>query len=272
VFVPHRHATTANARYRLYGAVGQPNLLQIPIDQSAYRNLWVPLGVYQLNANDPRSGVVFLNDLTNEPDREIAFDAVRWREILGNNPISQYIADGYDAPMGTSTERAETTLWPGNWFDATGFAVRYFLGQPSEAYHTGADLNLNQPFFDADAHSPVYAAASGTVVFAARLTSWGNVIVIRHDPLITNGKVMYSRYAHIEQMVVQVGDRVQRGQQIANVGNAEGLFPYHLHFDLSQTNVLETAPFDWPRLDLNRLLANYSDPLEFVRNNRPARR
>ncbi|MBI5929345.1 MAG: peptidoglycan DD-metalloendopeptidase family protein [Chloroflexi bacterium] len=272
VFVPARHATTASARYRLYGAVGQPSLLQININQSAYRNLWVPLGVYQLNANDGRSGVVFLNDLTSESNQEIAFDAVRWREVVGTNPSTQYLADGYDVPMGTSTERADTQIWPGNWFDATGFAVRYFMGQPAEAYHTGADLNLNQPFWDADAHSPVYAAASGVVTFAGRLTGWGNVVVIRHDPLVTNGKVMYGRYAHVEQIVVRVGDRVQRGQQVANVGNAEGAFPYHLHFDLSQTNILETDPFDWPRLDLNRLLANYSNPQEFVRSNRPARR
>lgn len=272
VFVPARHATTTSARYRLYGAVGQPSLLQININQSAYRNLWVPLGIYQLNANDGRSGVVFLNDLTGESNLEIAFDAVRWREIVGANPSSPYLADGYDAPIGTSTERADTQVWPGNWFDATGFAVRYFLGQPAEAYHSGSDLNLNQPFWDADAHSPVYAAASGVVIFAGRLTGWGNVVVIRHDPLITNRKVMYGRYAHMEQIVVRVGDRVQRGQQIANVGNAEGSFPYHLHFDLSQTNILETDPFDWPRLDLNRLLANYSDPQEFIRNNRPVRR
>jgi murein DD-endopeptidase MepM/ murein hydrolase activator NlpD len=180
------------------------------------------------------------------------------------------MADGYDSPIGTSSERLEDKVWPGYWFDATGYAVRYFRDTPNEAYHTGADLNLNRPYWDADAHSPVYAAASGVVTFAGRLVSWGQVIIIRHDPLVSTGQVLYGRYAHVDSPRVKAGDRVQRGQQIANVGDADGIFPYHLHFDLSPTAALERAPWDWPKLDLNRVLADYIDPRQFVEDNRPA--
>ncbi len=269
VFVPARHATTTKARYKLHGASPDGKELVIPINQSAYHNLWVPLGVFQFDANDPKAGVVFLNDLTYESDREIAFDAIRYRQILGRTPTTTYLADSFDAPIGTREERASEKVWPGHWFDATGYAARYFIGTPQEAYHTGADLNLNRPYFDADAHSPVYAAASGTVTFAGRLAGWGNVIIIRHDPLLSTGRVMYSRYAHVQDVRVKVGDRVQRGQQIANVGNAEGSQPYHLHFDLSPTDILEKAPWDWPRLDLERLKRDYVDPKEFIQLNRP---
>lgn len=271
-FIPARHATTERARYKLHGVVGAASELVIPVRQADFYNVWVPLGVYQFDANNPTAGVVFLNDLTGEDDKEIAFDAIRWRQIVGITPTEKYLADGYDSPVGTAAERRGDKLWPGNWFDATGFDRLYRVGTPNQAYHTGADLNMNEPYWDADAHSPVYAAASGVVVFADRLPGWGNVIVIRHDPLISTGQVLYGRYAHVEGVRVQVGDRVVRGQQICKVGNAEGLFTYHLHFDLSPTAVLETQPWHWPRMNRTELRANYVNPLDFILNHRPKER
>ncbi|HVO68949.1 MAG TPA: peptidoglycan DD-metalloendopeptidase family protein [Aggregatilineaceae bacterium] len=271
-FVPARHATTNRARFKLHGVLGTTTELEVPVRQSAFQNVWVPLGVYQFDANDAQAGVVFLNDLTGEDNLEIAFDAIRWRQIVGVVPTEKYLADGYDSPVGTASERRGDKVWPGNWFDATGFDRLYRVGTSEQAYHTGADLNMNEPYWDADAHSPVYAAASGVVTFADRLPGWGNVIVIRHDPLISNGQALYGRYAHVESLIAKVGDRVVRGEQICKVGNAEGLFPYHLHFDLSPTTILATQPWNWPKMDRASLRANYIDPLDFVLNHRPTER
>jgi murein DD-endopeptidase MepM/ murein hydrolase activator NlpD len=272
VFVPARHATTNRARYKLHGVLGTSSELEIPVAQDRFYNQWVPLGVFQFDANNATAGVVFLNDLTGEDDKEIAFDAVRWRQIVGIVPTDKYLADGYDSPVGTAEERAETKVWPGQWFDATGYDRLYRVGTSSQAYHTGADLNLNEPYWDADAHSPVYAAASGIVTFADRLPGWGNVIVIRHDPLLSTKQVLYGRYAHVEEVRVKVGERVVRGQQISKVGNAEGLFAYHLHFDLSDTDILASQPWHWPKMDRAALRANYIDPRAFVDDHRPAER
>lgn len=115
----------------------------------------------------------------------------------------------------------------------------------------------------------MYAAASGVVTYSNRVAGWGHIIIIRHDPLITTGQVLYGRYAHVSSPIVKVGDRVVRGQQIAKVGNAEGLYAYHLHFDLSPTAVLETQPWHWPKLNWNALMENYVDPQDFIRRNRP---
>lgn len=270
VFVPARHATTTRARYKLHGVLGHTGELEIPVRQADHFNLWVSLGVFQFDANNATAGVVFLNDLTGEQGLEIAFDAVRWRQIVGVQPTDKYLADGYDSPVGTAAERRAAAVWPGNWFDATGFDKLYRVGTSGQAYHTGADLNLNEPYWDADAHSPVYAATSGVVTFADRLPGWGNVIVIRHDPLVTTGQVLYGRYAHIEDIRVSVGERVVRGQQISKVGNADGIFAYHLHYDLSPTNILASQPWHWPKMDRAALRANYIDPLEFTRANRPS--
>lgn len=277
-FVSSRYATATRARYKLHGVQGVNGEIQIEVDQGAYHNLWVPLGVFRFDANNPRAGIVFLNDLTFEEDRIIGFDAMRYRRIIdanedllqiGDGMKRTYLADGYDAPVGSREQRRSDDIWPGEWFDATGFGVRYFKGTPREAFHTGADLNLNRPYWDADANAPVFAVASGIVTFANRIPDWGNIIVIRHDPLLSTGKVMFSRYIHVENMRVEAGERVQRGQQIANVGNGEGAFPYHLHFDLSPTDVLENRPYHWPQLDLDELHTHYVDPREFIVENRP---
>jgi murein DD-endopeptidase MepM/ murein hydrolase activator NlpD len=268
-FVPSRHATTRNARYKIHGVKGQGGEVTIAVDQSRYKNQWVTLGIFEFDISTPNAGTVFLNDLTQESDATIAFDSIRWRQIIDSRQPGQpgpFLADGYDSPVGTLEERRLAKVWPGQWFDASPFGRLYFVGTANEAYHTGADLNLPQ---DADRGKPVYASASGVVVFASRLPVWGNVIIIRHDPLVRGGKVMYGRYAHVDNMTVKVGQRVSRGEQIATVGNAFGQWAYHLHFDLSPTTILETEPQHWPGKDQQALLAHYIDPREFIEKNRP---
>ncbi len=272
VYVPERHATTKRARYKIHGVKGQAGERLVEIDQSRYNDQWVTLGLFEFDPTaNPAAGVVFLNDLTGEPNREIAFDAIRWREVLAGGGGEEFLADGYDSPVGTAAERATAQIWPGHWVDATGYGTRYRVGTPDEAYHTGADLDLNKPFWDADAHAPVYAAASGVVTYVGKKEGWGNLVIIKHDPLVTTGEVMYARYAHVEEMRVDKGDRVQRGEQIARVGDADGLYPYHLHFDLSPTGILGTRPGHWPRLDLEALQKHYVDPRKYILEHRPPR-
>lgn len=268
-FVPSKHATTIRSRFKIHGVEGRAGETLGIVPQERLSNVWAPLGIYYFDASNPTAGLIFLNDLTGESGQEIAFDALRWREVLGITPSSTFLADGFDSPNGTAAERASGKIWPGDWFDATGFAVRYRIGTPYEAYHTGVDLNLNEPAWDTDAHSPVYAAAHGVVTYAARLPGWGNVIVIRHDPLLSTGQTVYARYAHVENMRVQVGQRVVRGEQIGNVGDAFGVYPYHLHYDISHTTILQSNPEHWPKLNLNNLLAHYIDPRQFTIDNRP---
>lgn len=161
----------------------------------------------------------------------------------------------FQAPIGSPEEIASGNIWPGQWMDATPYLTSYSLG-----YHTGADLNLNYPYWDADMHSKVFAIGPGKVAYAQLYSTkvWGKIIVIDHG--IVDGLPLMTRYGHIENIQVAVGDVVQKGQQIANVGNGEGLFPYHLHFDISTTNVLLTKAWDWPGSDLDTVKANYVDP------------
>lgn len=285
VFVPSRHATTRKARYKIHGIRGTNTEVIVDLNQSIYNDEWVSLGIFDLVKGQPNAGKVFLNDVTGESGREIAFDAIRLKHVVeidngttnppdNNQPDPPeivngvYVADGYDSPVGTETERNGSQLWPSGWRDASPYARLYFVGTPREAYHTGADLNYGSPY--ADRGMPVYSPASGVVVYQANLSVWGNVTVIRHDPLRSpTGKVMWTRYGHMQNLRVNVGDRVKRGQQIGEIGDAGGRYVPHLHYDICPTDKVERSPGDWPGKSLSRIYQDYVDPLDFTRDNRP---
>jgi hypothetical protein len=77
VFVPEQHATTAQARYTIVHADGRA---QVAVNQSAYSNQWVRLGVYRFAPGQAR---LRLSDVTGERRRGImvGFDAARWVKV-----------------------------------------------------------------------------------------------------------------------------------------------------------------------------------------------
>lgn len=158
-----------------------------------------------------------------------------------------------------------------NWYSTNPYGNWYYLGpgNTNPAYHTGDDL-IYWP--GGPAHKPIYAIANGTVIYRDRVknadgswSSWGKLIVIEH--VRPDGSRVYSRYAHEEDWLVELGDQVLRGQMIAHVGNAEGRFAYHLHFDISLTDALKRSPWDWPGLDMARIQRDYVNPTRFLQEN-----
>lgn len=72
----------------------------------------------------------------------------------------------------------------------------------------------------------VYAIADGQVIMARRNGSAGNEIRIKH----ANG--IESRYLHMHNRTVKVGDKVRAGQLIGTVGDTGRVTGPHLHFEL----------------------------------------
>lgn len=177
-------------------------------------------------------------------------------------------AAGYDWPMGTDRERRGLAIPPGMWHVGNPFGNFYYLGPgaTNPAYHTGADTTIES---GGGLGQPIHACATGTIVFARRIpnSSWGNVIV-QHCQA-ADGREVYIRYGHSDPMFVGAGDTVVRGQILALESNAFGRFYPHLHLDFSLTSVLRDHPADWPGLDTVRLNRDYTDPVSFIRNNRP---
>ena len=163
----------------------------------------------------------------------------------------------FTAPIGSEEERKTGQIWPGRWINATGFGEHYFLG-----YHTGADLNLNYPHWDSDKHSDIFAIGDGVITCAKDFSVWGTIIIIDHGTV--DGNPVFSRYAHVENCEVAVGQQVKTGELIAQVGNGDEEYPYHLHFDISTTDILRDNPAHWPGENKDLVYAHYVDPREWL--------
>jgi murein DD-endopeptidase MepM/ murein hydrolase activator NlpD len=171
----------------------------------------------------------------------------------------------YDAPVGTAAERASGIIWPGKWFDANPYGNHYQFPDGSWHYHTGADLNLNDPIWNADANSPVYSIGDGVVIYAKLVinsngqpSTWGRLVVVRHP----DGAC--SRYGHLRTLNVATGFVVEKGNLIGTVGGSEYGMPDHLHFDISQSGILETNPTYWPGDNLTAVLQHFVEPKGFL--------
>lgn len=76
--------------------------------------------------------------------------------------------------------------------------------------------------------TPIVAAGSGRIIYAARLGSYGNLVKIRHDDGYE------TRYAHMKSFRrgIRKGKYVKKGHTIGYVGNTGRSTGPHLHFEL----------------------------------------
>lgn len=73
---------------------------------------------------------------------------------------------------------------------------------------------------------PIYAAASGTVVYAGSgLLGYGNLVILNHN------RQYLSAYAHNSRILVKESDSVKVGEKIAELGNTGANRPM-LHFEI----------------------------------------
>ena len=77
---------------------------------------------------------------------------------------------------------------------------------------------------------PIYSINDGTVMEINKNSSAGNYIWIKHE-FVNND--IWSRYLHIKDgsIKVKTGQKVTRGQEIANMGNTGNSTGTHLHFE-----------------------------------------
>ena len=88
------------------------------------------------------------------------------------------------------------------------------------------DAQGNGIDFEGRVGEPVYAASAGDVVYSGRgIQGAGELIILRHSDRYL------SAYSHNSAMLVQEGDRVEAGQQIAEVGTNPAGTPL-LHFEI----------------------------------------
>jgi murein DD-endopeptidase MepM/ murein hydrolase activator NlpD len=100
----------------------------------------------------------------------------------------------------------------------SGFGVRSdpFLGRP--AMHTGLD-------FRASTGDPVRATANGKVVSAGWSGGYGRMVEIDH------GNGLSTRYGHLSEIHVKIGEPIKIGQVIGAVGSTGRSTGPHLHYE-----------------------------------------
>lgn len=86
-------------------------------------------------------------------------------------------------------------------------------------YHAGTDIAAPEG-------TPVRAVAEGRVIESGSKGGYGNTVVIQTG----DGRKML--YAHNNQNFVRVGDRVSRGDAIAEVGSTGRATGPHVHFEV----------------------------------------
>lgn len=106
---------------------------------------------------------------------------------------------------------------------ASGFGVRVNPFHKGNYDHPGAD-------FAAVRGTSVFATANGRIVRVVSNSSlqagYGNYIEIDH------GNNIITRYAHLEEVRVRLGQKVTKGSIIGTVGSSGGSIAPHLHYEI----------------------------------------
>jgi murein DD-endopeptidase MepM/ murein hydrolase activator NlpD len=102
---------------------------------------------------------------------------------------------------------------------SSGFGYRSDPFTGAGAMHSGLD-------FKGPHGTAILAAADGVISFAGGQGGYGNCVEITH----ANGLV--TRYAHLSAITVSLGQRVDRGLQIARMGSTGRSTGTHLHFEV----------------------------------------
>ncbi len=87
------------------------------------------------------------------------------------------------------------------------------------SFHDGLD-------FAGKRRSPVMAVAAGVVTYSRERSGFGNMVEIIH------GNGLTTRYAHNENNLVKVGDKVSKGQVVALMGSSGRSTGPHVHFEV----------------------------------------
>ena len=115
------------------------------------------------------------------------------------------------------------SIWPADGWITSPFGYRRDPFTGKRRFHEGLDISNRKG-------SPVVAPADGIVVFIGRKGGYGNMIAISHGFGIT------TRYGHLSKILVKLGEQVQRGDIIGEIGNSGRSTGPHLHYEVRINN------------------------------------
>ena len=111
------------------------------------------------------------------------------------------------------------SIWPIQGWVTSGFGFRTNPFTGLTQMHEGMDISNRVGF-------PVTAPADGIVSDIGSDWDHGKIVVISH------GFGMITRYSHLNKVLVRVGQKVKRGDKIAEVGMSGKTTGPHLHYEI----------------------------------------
>ncbi|WP_047546883.1 M23 family metallopeptidase [Psychroserpens sp. Hel_I_66] len=153
-----------------------------------------------------------------------------------------FVSNGFDFPVGKPNARG--------YYNAQKFKENNHLGDDWNGVGGG----------NSDLGDPIYAPANGYISEVKDYGGgWGNVIKIVH---LHDDKLYESLYAHCDTTLVTQNKFIKEGEQIATIGNCNGLYFAHLHIEIRDTVGLGIGP------GYSRDTTGYLNPTDFINKNR----
>jgi len=118
------------------------------------------------------------------------------------------------------------SIWPTRGWVTSDFGSRLDPYTSERVMHAGLDI--------AGPHGKeIVSPSDGTVVFAGLEGGYGNVLVIDH------GYGIKTRYGHLSFIKVKSGERIKRGDIVANMGNTGRSTGPHLHYEVRVNGIAQ---------------------------------
>lgn len=150
-----------------------------------------------------------------------------------------YKEPGFDTEDNDNISAAEMGEYYENYLNRVLYNISYTpLGLPYHGPITSTFGKRENPFGgeNVETHKgldikgpmggEVKAMAKGIVEFAGRKSGFGNCIVLKH------GNGFETLYGHLSKILVNVGDQIDIGQQIGNIGSTGRSTGPHLHYEV----------------------------------------
>ncbi len=128
-------------------------------------------------------------------------------------PVNKVILKGTKSNENKDKTASTSFVSPSRGTISSNFGMRW------GRMHEGLDIAANLG-------EPIYAALDGTVTYSGWASGYGNLIKLKHNDGID------TYYGHCSKLLVSEGQKVKKGEKIAEVGSTGNSTGPHLHFEI----------------------------------------
>jgi len=158
-------------------------------------------------------------------------------------------AEFFVYPIGEGVSVTEARDRIDDWYNAQDFG---------ENLHLGEDWNGNGGG-NTDCGLPVRASANGVITYSKNAgIGWGKVVMIDH--ILPDGSEVQTLYGHLKEISKSDGT-VSMGEVIGTIGDGDGRYSCHLHFEMRSRN---SSEWGMPGTGYSGSNGGWTDPSDFI--------